>query len=212
MIRKVETIEALLGLKAQWDALVEHNNEQRIFQTYDWCVVAWNEYLKHDAKSLYVLVWQQENVDDSVIFPFYLDKSDSLRFIMDEHSDYCDCIYVSGRNHHLAYKEALAYILNDKMVKQISLHKMDGNSEVLNYFTALAPQAVVAKENTYSWIDVASSNDFAASQKQLRSKDKANVRAIRRKADKRILRVLHAKRGDAFPETDFEHLIEGLGY
>ena len=210
-ILHIRTIEEFKDVAELWQAICDNMTEGRIFQTFEWCFNAWDCVLEPQVvNELYILIWKQENVDDAVIFPFYLDAKQCLRFIMDEHSDFCDCIYVLGRNHHLAYKEALAYILNDKMVKQISLHKMDGNSEVLNYFASLAPQAVVAKENTYSWIDVAPSNDFAASQKQLRSKDKANVRAIRRKADKRILRILHTKHGDAFPETDFERLIESM--
>ena len=209
-IRRISSLDELEELASNWDELLNmRNQEQGIFQSYDWCRNAWDCILEDLKDELYVLVWRQEKADDMVIFPFCLDRNGVLRFIMDEHSDYCDCVYVLGHNHHLAYKEALEFIRADNRVKQICLHKMDGNSEALNYFAALAPQSVISKENTYSWIDVTPTDDFAASQPQLRSKDKANVRAIRRKAEKYELVV--QKGGDSnYPAEDIDTLIDSM--
>ena len=210
-ISRIENLCEWKRIESIWRMLCSKIPDCRIFQTFDWCWNAWECVIAQEAGSeLYVLLWKQEGKDDVVIFPFYIDGKGSLRFIMDEHSDYCDCLYLSGRNHHLAFKDALDFIKADKRVKQIALHKMDANSEALNYIAALAPNAVAGKENTYSWIDVVPSDDFAASQSQLRSKDKANVRAIRRKADKRRLRILHIERNDLFPEADFAHLVNEM--
>lgn len=210
-ISKIENHDELKRIESTWQSLCSRTPNCRIFQTFDWCWNAWECVLgPQGGNELYVLVWKQDGKDDVVIFPLYLDDKGFLRFIMDEHSDYCDCLYLPGRNHHLAFKDALEFIKADKRVKQIALHKMDANSEALNYFAALAPQSQIAKENTYSWIEIAPSDDFAASQPQLRSKDKANVRAIRRKAEKRRLRILHAKRNDPFPESDFLHLVNEM--
>ena len=207
-IKQINTVEDLDRIEELWRSLCSRILNCRIFETFDWCWNAWECVLSSEkGNELYVLVWQQDGNDDAVIFPFYLDGKGSLRFIMDEHSDYCDCLYLPGRNHHLAFKEALEFIRADGRVKQIALHKMEANSEVLNYFAALAPQSQIAKENTYSWIEIAPSDDFAASQTQLRSKDKANVRAIKRKAARFNLRIYSKTKGDSYPDVEVDQIV-----
>lgn len=210
-ISKIDNNYELKRIESTWQSLCSHIPNCRIFQTFDWCWNAWECVLgPQSGNELYVLVWKQDGKEDMVIFPLYLDSKGCLRFIMDEHSDYCDCLYLPGRNHHLAFKDALEFIKADKRVKQIALHKMDADSEALNYFATLPLNAVAHKANTYSWIEVLHADDFAASQPQLRSKDKANVRAIRRKANKRTLRILHTKHKDPFPESDFLCLVNEM--
>jgi CelD/BcsL family acetyltransferase involved in cellulose biosynthesis len=210
-INRINKIEDLDRIAELWQSLCHRIPNCRIFETFDWCLNAWEYVLGPQGDNeLYTLVWKQDGKDDMVIFPLYLDGKGCLRFIMDEHSDYCDCLYIPGQNHHLAFKDALEFIKTDKRVKQISLHKMDANSEALNYFAALAPQSQIVKENTYSWIDIAPSDDFAASQSQLRSKDKANVRAIKRKAERFNLRVYSMIKGDAYPDAEIDHIVSEM--
>ncbi len=210
-ISSINSVEGLKSVAELWQSLHRRILGGRVFQTFDWCMSAWAYVLVSEkGNELYVLVWKQDGNDDVVIFPFYLDSKGSLRFIMDEHSDYCDCVYLPERNHHLAFKEALEFIRADKRVKQIALHKMDANSEALNYFAGLATQSQIAKENTNSWIEIAPSDDFAASQTQLRSKDKANVRAIKRKAERFNLRTYSMTKGDVYPDAEVNLIVSEM--
>lgn len=208
MINLVQDYEGFKKLKETWERLVSKSNV-RIFQTYAWCDAAWR-FLDDGQNRLYVMVWTQEKRDEVVIFPFYVDRVGVLRFIMDEHSDYCDCVYVAGANHHLAFKEALDIVRDDKTIRRINLSKMDGCSEALNYWGMLLSDSRISRVNTYSWIDVPKADDFAAAQEQLRSKDKANVRAIRRKSDRYQLRVLSRANGDKFPRAHIQILREEM--
>lgn len=206
MIKAVSDIEGFTNLGKIWKSLAI--DCPFIFQTYEWCYSAWRTYLNDGTNRLYVLVWEQEGRLDKVLFPFYVDAVGTLRFIMDEHSDYCDCVYGPGVNHHLAFKEALELVKTDKSIKRIALTKLRGDSEILNYWGMLDSASHIKCANTISWIDVPQAEDFATSQEQLRSKDKANVRAIRRKAEKRDVAIL--KKGGQFPVEVVKSLRDSM--
>lgn len=210
-LSKICSGEALKDFAPLWQSLCSRIPDCRIFQTFDWCWNAWECVLAPEAgNELYVLVWKQDGKDDIVIFPFYLDGTGSLRFIMDEHSDYCDCVYLPGRNHHLAFKDALEFIKADKRVKQIALHKMDADSEALNYFAALVPQASVCKDNTYSWISLAPGDSFLTTQSQLKSADKVRIRGIKRKADRFEMKIYSLAEGVGYPDEIITGLVEKM--
>ena len=211
MIKRYSNLEDLAQLEPAWRG-IEATKRQRIFQTYDWCRLGWVNCLsKTKSNKLYVLEWTQENVFGRVIFPFFVDEWGTLRFIMDCDSDVSDCIYDQGLNHHIAFKEALEYIVADRGIKQIHLEKMDADSEILNFWGASnMKRPTISPINAYSWIDVMATDDFAKSQPQLRSKDKANIRAIRRKADKYILQVLSYSKGHEYPVVAVNYIASHM--
>ena len=211
MIKRYSSLKELKTLEPRWREL-EKAKGIRIFQSYDWCLLGWVNCLSkcHD-NMLYVLEWSQENVKGGVIFPFFVDGFGSLRFIMDCDSDVSNCVYESGANHHIAFKEAWEYIVADKTIKQIHLEKMDAESEVLNFWGALSiRESNILPVNAYSWIELTATEDFAKSQPQLRSKDKANVRALRRKAEKYQLRVLSLSAGQKYPEEAVNYIASDM--
>ena len=210
MIRCLSNIVELKDYYSLWAGL-GGQDVLCVFQTYDWVELAWSTCLSAvDGNRLYVLVWSQENLSDVVVFPFYIDANGTLRLIMDEHSDMCDCIYKRGRNHHIAFKEAWEHIQSDKTIKRILFSKLLPQSELLNYFGSLIHSSCICPINSHSWIEVLPCDDFPASQPQLRSKDKANVRAIKRKADKYRLRVLSKATGDEYPQFDIDTLVSEM--
>ena len=211
MITRYSSLEELEQLAPLWK---EYGKSQgtRVFQTYDWCRLGWEDCLSKDSRNrLYVLKWSQENIADSVIFPFYVDGAGTLRFIMDCDSDVGDCIYAVGFNHHIAFKEALDYILRDQTINTIRLEKLEARSEILDYWGSLSlRRSKVEPVNAYSLIDVSVSEDFAASQPQLRSKDKANIRAIKRKADKYQLQLLSHAEGKEYPAEVIDAIASSM--
>ena len=199
MIDIINTVEAFERLRPEWEDL-ERNPSLRIFQTYVWCKSAWDCYVsKESAARLWILRWHQDGKEDVVIFPLYIDGKGCLRFIMDTHSDVCDSVHRLHANRHIAYKEAADCIVSNKRIKCVWLQKMRGESEAMHYFGVFLPAAIIYKDNAYSWISSDKSEDFIRWQPQLRSKDKADLKAIKRKADKYELCVYGAG-GEPFPE------------
>ena len=201
MIEKIETTDRFESLKDEWER-IEENPDLRIFQTYSWCKSAWDCCVSAEKGArLWILRWSQEGKSDTVIFPFYIDASRRLRFIMDAHSDFCDSVHGPEANRHWAYKEAAEAILAEKSVKSVFLQKMRGGSEALNYLSILLPGGVVAKDNSFSWIRAAKTGDFLGGQPQFKRKDRDRIKALLRKSADLDFEILSPARGDAFPEA-----------
>ena len=199
MIDIVENVEQLVALKDVW-RMLEQNPLLRLPQTYDWCYHGWQTTLSKSPKNcLWVLRWHRDGVDDCVIFPFYIDARGTLRFLMDPRNDTCDCVYLPGKDRHWCYREVAELILKEPRIKSVFLQKMRSESEAFNYLSVFLSGATVYKDNAYSWLRVPISDDFIAHHNQLKSKDKADLRAIRRKAASKVVRVLSSSRGNPFP-------------
>ena len=200
MVTVIETTSAFEVLQTEWERF-EDNPQMRIFQTYAWCKAAWDCYLsKEHGARLWILRWHQEGKDDVVIFPFYSDGDGCLRFIMDTHSDICDAVYPKGGNRNAVYKEVAEYILSERRIKSIWLQKMCGESEALRYLGVFLSAPVVYKDNAFSWVCSVKCEDYITNQTQMRSKDKADLKAIRRKAEKYEMDIISVEKGDPFPE------------
>lgn len=206
MIEIIETDAAFDALEPIWKTL-ERNPKMRIFQSFLWVREGWREScIEHPANKLWILKWCQESVGDCVIFPFYIDGKGTLRFIYDNHCDSLDAVYQTGGDRNVCYHEVAEAILKNKAIKSICLHKLSGDSELLNYLGVLLRGAVIVKDNAYSWLEVQQSNDFIKSLDYMKSKDRADLKAILRKADAKRLEILSASRGDIFPED----IVRGL--
>jgi len=208
MIEIINTNDGFDKLKPIWEGLAS-NPKMRIFQTYLWCRAAWDKYVSADKKNrLWIMRWHQDGKDDQVIFPFFIDGKGCLRFIMDTHSDTLDVVYAEGFNHHTAFKEAIEAIMAEPQIKSVWLQKMFGEGEALNSFGVQLRGCMVYKDHAFSWLDVKQSDDVIGSFDHMRSKDKADLRAIGRKASKYSMKVLGADKGDAYPEDEILHFRE----
>jgi len=199
MIEVLDTVEKLQKLEPIWRKL-EENPQLRVAQTFAWAYHGWLTTLSKDpGNQLWVLRWHKDGLDDCVIFPFYIDAGGTLRFLMDPRNDGSDCVYLPGGDRHWCYREAAEMILKEPRIKAVFLQKMPSDSEAFGYLSILLTGATVYKDNAYSWLEVSKSDDFITNHGQLKSKDKADLRAIRRKAESCEIRVLSQATGDSFP-------------
>lgn len=206
MIDIITTEEGLASLRQEWEDL-ERFESVRVFQTYAWCEQTWKHILSKEQDSkLWILRWFQAGRKDTVIFPFYIDQKATLRFLMDCNSDTCDAVYGECGDRHWCYKEVADTILNEPMIRTIQFQKLNGDSELLNQLGVFLPATIVYKDNAYSWVKSEQCDDFIVGQRQMRSKDKADLKAIRRKAEKYTLQVLSAEKGDLFPVDEIKYL------
>ena len=202
MIDIIDTEEGFESLKPEWER-IEKNPAMRIFQTYAWCKAAWDNFLAPESGNrLWILRWHQEGKDDVVIFPFYIDGSGCLRFIMDTHSDICESVHGPAMNRHWVYKDAAEAISANENIRSVWLQKMIGNSEALNHIAIFLAGSVVAKDNAFSWIESVKTDDFISAQSQLKRKEREKMKAMKRKIVGLEFHVLSSQKGDAFPETD----------
>lgn len=200
MIEVVDTLEGFSALEPVWRKL-EASSCLRLSQTFDWCFAAWttHEGMRKGAR-LWILHWTSGKGED-VIFPFYIDDSSTLRFIMDSHNDVNDVACMPGHNLHMAFYEAAEAIAANKQIKSVWFMYLQGSGSALNYFGVLLPARVIYRDHAFSWIDLIPGDDFVAGQKHLRSKDKANLKALVRKSADDVVEVFSFAKGDEFPRT-----------
>ena len=202
MVDVIDTLEGFDSIRADWERL-EQASHLRIFQTYLWCRNAWDCYLsKEKGARLWILRWHRDGCEDYVIFPFYIDCKRCLRFIMDGHSDVCDAVYNSlGNNRYWTYREVCDLIKKTSNISAVRLQKMYSKSEMLDYLGVLLPGAVTTRDNAFSWIWLEKSSSFNKSFAFMKSKDRADIKAILRKAENKTIQVFSARKGDPFPES-----------
>ena len=208
MLKVVENSSGLEEIKPIWERL---SAQGVIFRRPLWCITAWNHYFASKSGcNLWTLFWQDKNDENSVILPTYIDAKGRLRFIFDSSSDTCDAIYSGNGNRHQAYLEFSKRIKSEPRIKSVWLKKMPGNSEALNFLGVFLRGSFVGRDNAYSWLDVIPSDDFIGSQKHMKSKDRADLKCLKRQSDKFSLRVLSAVTGDSYPAEELRTLRDSM--
>ena len=78
-------------LESEWNLLFDRNTYS-VFQSFVFNYYSWKEILTHSSSnSLFIIKIIQENITVG-FFPLYNDKTNTLRFINDVHSDFCDLV------------------------------------------------------------------------------------------------------------------------
>lgn len=207
MIEVIDTVDKLDREAACWQKL-EQSPQMLIFQTFDWCKLAWVNVLGQNIDNkLWTLKWTQDGRDDVVYFPFYIDGKGTLRFILDTDSDALNSVYNGHHNNrYWCYREVADAIIAEKRIRNVSLQKMRSDSEALDYLGVLLAGAVVYKDNAYAYMDLVPGGNIALSQKHMRSSDRKHWRHLLKKSEKFEFDVLSAATGDEFPEEDIYRL------
>ena len=209
MIEIIESCDGFDSLKEEWIS-IEASRHMRIQQTFLWNKEAWPSIVDN-RKRLHIIKWQNENSHDTLIFPFYIDGNGTLRFINDLHNDHCDVVYSqSDANRSKAYREVVDHILNEKRIKDVWLQKLSSDSEALKYLGVFVPGAIVARDNSYAWIVVDETGDFATSQKHLKSEERKHLRYLLKKSSNCEFKILSQKAGNLFPESEIMTLRNAM--
>ncbi len=206
MIKVIDSLAKFDSIKDIWEEL-EKNPQMRIQQTFEWNRLGWEFYdSKTPGTKLRILLWYQEERKEKVIFPFFIDKKNNLRFIMDEHSDILDAIYANNEELHYAFLEAADWIVNYKEIKRVKFRQMSGDSLLLNYFGVMLPVPIIYKDHAYSWLVTHKSEDFIGDQKQLKQKDRSRLRALNKKSQIYNFKILRKDTYNTFPINDIINL------
>jgi hypothetical protein len=84
-----DTFDNNVVLQEQWNNIYNEGNYTP-FSSYDW---SHNWWLNIGKPKLFVILYYKQNIQESVaLFPFMIDSKGVLRFIADNHCDYCEFI------------------------------------------------------------------------------------------------------------------------
>jgi hypothetical protein len=127
-----DTLEGIQELKEEWVELYNQLPELSPFQSYEFNYYSWEHFLKKEGQ-LFVLSFYETN-QLVAIFPTYIDRSKTLRFINDIHVDFCNILNISSSSFKL-FKLFEKIVSDSKQVREVKLSNIkDGKTaSQLNY-------------------------------------------------------------------------------
>ena len=90
-IRIVSKIEEFQALQSTWVSLF-NSDEYSVFQSFEFNYYSWEFELSKNALHHLCIVLLKNRSDIFAILPLYIDAKKRLRFINDDHADFCDFI------------------------------------------------------------------------------------------------------------------------
>jgi len=90
-VKILKNINEFKDLEKSWNTLYDRMNSQAVFQSFEFNYYSWFYELNND-KNILTLTAVYDETDLTAVFPFYIDNRGTLRFINDNHTDFCDCL------------------------------------------------------------------------------------------------------------------------
>ncbi len=163
-------------LEPEWNLLFDRHIYS-VFQSFVFNYYSWKEILTHSSSnSLFIIKIIQNNISVGFL-PLYNDKTNTLRFINDVHSDFCDIIL----DKEIDLNNLLQFILNDCNQKKLQLINLKENS-ILTQFNNYRNQYnfSFSVSEKYSDLEV-DKGIFPGNCNKLLSKQKTEIRRIKKK-------------------------------
>lgn len=128
----VDNIEAFEKLENDWKALYQKCSELSAFQSFEFNYYSW-KLLLHEKGKLFIVTFYEKN-KIAAIFPTYIDKKQTLRFINDTHVDFCDIISDSTAPFKL-FKTFKKVVCEQPLIRSLSFINMSSvyTTSQLNY-------------------------------------------------------------------------------
>lgn len=125
MLGICQTYEQFLSLEQVWNDLYAVTPEPVPFQSFSVCRASW-EFVSSTGgqNTLHILVWSRKG-KTLAIFPLYIDKKHTLRFLNDRHLDFCGPVLhpsVAGDFHMC--EELAEHIRSCKDIRKVRLENL----------------------------------------------------------------------------------------
>lgn len=92
-IKVIKNINEFKNSEKSWNSLYNTINERSVFQSFEFNYYSWIYQLNNNRNTLaLVIVYNEGKI--IAVFPFYIDNNKRLRFINDNHADFCDYLSV----------------------------------------------------------------------------------------------------------------------
>lgn len=214
-IKIVRTEEEFLALKPKWDSLTGRGAvDNRVFQTFDWNYGVWTIYHRRlrPTDRLYILhAIRDGHQGEEAIFPFCLSKEGRLEFIASNYSDVLDVVYAKGDvNWHILFADVARFLIEQPDIKSIQLCKMDGTSDLVNYWGCYLKNVEIHQEYAYSFLKLSQAADLPAALKHLPSKDRSYIRVLLKNHDQLCFKIYAKARGNEYPGAVVRQLRDAM--
>lgn len=214
MIRILSTFEELIQFKPQWDSLFQKDKNATPFQQFGYILASLS--LNEDEKeALHIIAVKEDSINSWIaIFPFYLDKNKTLKFLNSRHTDFCAPIIDTEFAHYSLYKEVSEYIERSKYISGLCLDNVERTSPLLSVLKPFFRYMISHDFNFYSKIEIYTSEgdkDFVDSFRYVQSKQRRNLRKknnlINQECD---FKILSASAGNPYPKDKVDYLVSNM--
>ena len=191
-LRVIDTVKEFVAIESAWKALWKRSRST-IFQSYHLNLEAYTQLLSQKKLQL-ILIEEKKSIQ--VIFPCYIDKNKRLRFINDDHFDFCGPIITEGIELNKIFKLFAKFIQENKKVSQVvfmNLYDVQIAS-LLNYHFKKC-------KSLFSEVQHCVIDDFHE-WNRLTSSEKSELKRIKNKFSRATTTKLIA-----FPKKDLESLM-----
>ncbi len=203
-INIISEINGLKDLQKVWDNLF-FLGQYSIFQSFDFNYYSWKLELCKNSRNKLCVISIKDNEKIYAILPLYVDSRMKLRFINDNHADFCDIISMSAIN----FSDLYNYLKQEIIFKSISLINIKANTNIHNSVIDWNRKNIVVKLiSEYSTLNI-DRGDFPYNVPHFRSHQKHRInKAIRKNEDKKSI-VFEYKKND-FPKKDILLLADKM--
>ena len=213
-IKVIRTLDELEALKPTWDRLFAANHRLRVFQTYDWNRIVWENYhlVESPDETLYVIhAVHDGKYKYETILPFCRTGKGQLRFIGYMMADVLDAISPAhSDNWHVFYAEIIDFLTNRSDIADVQLWKMESDSEVLLYFGVHWPNVSIHYQDSYSYFYAAQDATFEDAFSHLSSSGRSKLRRISGKFPDLTLKIYSKRCGSEYPRDQIKKLRDWM--
>lgn len=214
MIKIIENIDVLKTFRDEWNEIYRNSLNPTPFQTFDYVCHAW-EYVADYAKRLYIIVHiRQKDKKTLSVVPCYIDERNTLRFINDLHTDFCDIIVRSDSiaDYHM-WSEISDSIIACDSIQKVNFTNLRSSSYLISNLKYFLNPSVVYSNNAYttcflSLIDA--SQPVTDALVFLRSKERARLKNVYTKINADKLCVYDVNEGRAFPNHIVAEMVKQM--
>lgn len=201
MLEVIDDIKILYDLKVELEQVYDKHVGWS-FCSPTFFLAAFKEFEFINTSLFFVIMRQNEKIVSYI--PLYIDKRNTLRFIFDEHTDFCGVIGEKpGFNF---FKDLSKIILKESKIKKISLDNLVPDDSLLNYLkNFLGAGVAISCYNNHSFISGTSSIGFLG---HLKSKEKSELKRVHNKNKNYDFEVFDGDK--IFPENQIRGLRDEM--
>lgn len=211
MIKILRDTDSLLENKEIWNRIFDKDSEATPFQRFEF--VYSSLFLDPSAiDSLYVIMVKDDASNQWIaIFPFVLDRKETLRYVNARHTDFCAPIINDDFNDFNLYKEISEYIANDKSVRSIIMENVAPYSPMTGVLKSHFRFMISHDMNFYSSIPIytkTGDKDCISAFRYVRAKQSKNLRKSKKQIESNCsFEIRRATDGDEYPQKEVETLV-----
>jgi hypothetical protein len=202
-IKVLKNINDFKDLEKSWSNLHDEMTSRSVFQSFEFNYYSWVYELNNGKNTLAIVVVYNENNLIS-IYPFYIDNRKRIRFINDNHADFCDCISIGKININVVIKK----LKTEYSINSFNLINLKVDASILDDFKLFPVSESSIPSAKYSVLEL-SKGVFPDNFPEYKSKQKTKFRRVLKKNNDKSHKIISCNES-SFPIEEINVLRDKM--